>query len=260
MNKNKVNWIKNSKKNLLKEILKLDNINLSYDSWKTYILKNISFSVFSWEVLSIIWLNWSWKSSLLKIISGIQKQDSGKIVKKFEKLAYVPQKINLEESFPILVSEFIKIYNEWISLIVIEDFLAKFNSKELINKRIDKLSWWQLQKILIISALLSYPDLILLDEPTAWIDIIWEEIFYEIIKEVKEYFPNLSIILVSHNIHLVYKNSDKVICLHENNFCCHWTAMEVWTNPIIQNIFWEYILPYKHKPHSYKEKKWCKIC
>ena len=200
MNKNKINCVKKIINKASNEILELKNINLSFDNWKTYVLKDISFSVFSWEILSIIWLNWSWKSSLLKIISWIQKQNSGTIIKKYKLLSYVPQKINLENSFPITVKEFIQIYNEKIKLIDIENFLEKFNSKELINKKIEKLSWGQLQKVLIISALLSNPDLILLDEPTAWIDIIWEEIFYKIIKEIKNIFPNLSIILVSHNI------------------------------------------------------------
>lgn len=240
-----------------KEVLNLKNINLSYDKGKTYVLKNISFSVFSWEVLSIIWLNWSWKSSLLKIISKIQRQDSWKVTRNYEKLAYVPQKINLDDSFPIQVKEFIKIYNEKTNLEEIKELLKKFNSENLINKRIDKLSWGQLQKVLIISALLSKPDLILLDEPTAWIDIIWEETFYEIIKEVKSHFKDISIILVSHNIKLVYKNSDKVVCLHENNFCCHGTPEEVWTNPITKSVFWDYTLPYKHKPHSCEDHKLC---
>lgn len=240
-----------------KEILKLKNINLSYDNKKTYVLKDISFSVFSWEVLSIIWLNWSWKTSLLKIISKIQKQSSWNITRNYKKLSYVPQKINLDNSFPILTKEFIKIYNEKSKIKDIENLLEKFNSKDILNKRIDKLSWWQVQKVLIISALLDNPDIILLDEPTAWIDIIWEEIFYEIIKEVKSIFPELSIILVSHNIHLVYKNSDKVICLNNNNFCCHWTPKEVWLNKNVQKLFWEYTLPYEHNPHSKKEHKSC---
>jgi len=240
-----------------KEILKLENINLSYDNWKTYVLKNISFSVFSWEVLSIIWLNWSWKSSLLKIISGIKKFDSGIVKKSYNNLSYVPQKINLNNSFPVLVYEFIQIYNESSTIKEIEVLLWKFNSKELINKRVDKLSWWELQKVLIISALLSEPDLILLDEPTAWIDMVWEEIFYEIIKEVKEIFPKISIILVSHNLNLVYKNSDKVICLHENNFCCHWTPAQIGANPTIKNIFSKYTTPYNHNPHSHKEHNSC---
>jgi len=240
-----------------KEILSLDNINLSYDNKKTYILKDISFSVLAWEILSIIWLNWSWKSSLLKVISKIQKQSSWKIKRNYKKLSYVPQKINLDNSFPILTREFIKIYNEKTKVRDIENLLETFNSKGILNKRIDKLSWWQVQKLLIISALLDNPDIILLDEPTAWIDIVWEEIFYEIIKEVKSHFPNISIILVSHNINLVYKNSDKVICLHENNFCCHWTPKEVWSNPTIKSLFWDYILPYDHHPHSNKEHKLC---
>lgn len=240
-----------------REILKLENINLSYDNQKTYVLKDISFSVFSGEVLSIIWLNWSWKSSLLKIISGIKKQDSWNIIKNYSRLSYVPQKVNFDNSFPVLVREFIKIYNENAKTKDIEELLEKFNSLFLLNKKIEKLSWWELQKVLIISALLNNPDLILLDEPTAWIDLVWEEIFYEIIKEVKEIFPNISIILVSHNIHLVYKNSDKVICLHDNNFCCHWTPAQLWANPVINNIFGKYTLPYEHKPHSHKEHKGC---
>lgn len=238
-----------------KEILKLENISLSYDNKKTYVLKDISFWVFSWEILSIIWVNGAWKSSLLKIIAWINKQSSWKIIKNYKKLSYVPQKINLDDSFPILVEEFIKIYNEKVKLKEISKLLEKFNSKDLIWKRVDKLSWWQLQKVLIVSSLLSNPDLILLDEPTAWIDIVWEEIFYKIIKEIKNNFPNISIILVSHNINLVYKNSDKVICLHENNFCCHGSPMEVWNNPLIKAMFGWYALPYKHNPHSHEEHK-----
>lgn len=240
-----------------KNILELKNISLSYDNWKTYVLKNISFSVFSWEILSIIWLNWSWKSSLLKIIAGINKNYSWEILRNYKKLAYVPQKINLDSSFPILVKEFIRIYNEKIKENEILNFLKKFKSEELLNKKIDKLSWGQLQKVLIISALLSKPDIILLDEPTAWIDVVWEEQFYEIIKEVKNIFPKISIILVSHNINLVYKNSDKVICLHKQNFCCHWTPAQVWENPTIKKLFWKYTLPYEHHPHKPEEHKSC---
>lgn len=250
-----MNLIENSSVYPMGEILKLEDISLSYNNKKTYVLKNISFSVYPSEILSIIWLNWAWKSSLLKIIAWIIKQSAWKITRNYKKLAYVPQKINIDNSFPVLVEEFIKIYNEKIDIFEIEKFLKKFNSNYLIWKKISKLSWWELQKVLIVSALLWNPDLILLDEPTAWIDIIWEEIFYEIIKEVKIIFPEISIILVSHNIKLVYKNSDKVICLHENNSCCHGSPLEVWNNPLTKAIFWEYTLPYNHNPHNHNEHK-----
>ncbi|NVP17993.1 metal ABC transporter ATP-binding protein [Candidatus Gracilibacteria bacterium] len=238
------------KVNTLEEILKLENVSLSYDNKKTYVLKDISFGVLSGEILSIIGMNGSGKSTLLKVIAGIQKIDSGKIIKNYKKLSYVPQKISLDKTFPILVSEFIKIYNPKTTKENIISYLKKFNSENLFEKNIASLSGGEFQKVLIISALLNKPDLILLDEPTAGIDIIGEEIFYEIIKEVKVIFPKISIILVSHNIKLVYKNSDKVICLHENNFCCHGSPLEVSANKITESIFGKYTLPYKHNPHD----------
>jgi len=244
-----------NKDNSKQEILKLEKIDLSYNNKKTYVLKDISFSVFSWEILSIIWVNWAWKSSLLKIIAWIQKQSSWKIIKNYKKLSYVPQKISIDKNFPILVSEFIKIYNIWVKNSEIKKLLKEFDAENLFEKKVWDLSWWQLQKVLIISALISSPDIILLDEPTAWIDIIWEETFYKIIKNVQEKYPSLSIILVSHNIKLVYKNSDKVICLHENNFCCHWTPLEVSSNKITESLFWKYTLPYKHNPHNKNNHK-----
>ena len=240
----------NFEENKQKEILKIENIFLSFDNKKTYVLKDISFWVLSWEVLSIISVNWSGKSTLLKVIAWIQKIDSWKIIKNYKKLSYVPQKISLDKTFPIKVSEFIKINNEKINDEKILFYLDKFNSSYLFDKNISSLSGWEFQKILIISALLNEPDMILLDEPTAWIDIIWEEIFYELIKEVKSIFPKIAIILVSHNIKLVYKNSDKVICLHENNFCCHGTPSIVSQNKITESIFGKYTLPYKHNPHD----------
>ncbi|MCP4522782.1 MAG: ATP-binding cassette domain-containing protein, partial [Candidatus Gracilibacteria bacterium] len=127
-----------------KQILELKNISLSYDKKNTYVLKNISFSVFSGEVLSIIGLNGSGKSSLLKIIAQIQKQSGGVLIRNYKKLSYVPQKMNLEESFPILVKEFIQIYNSNVTFTKIQDFLSKFHSAEIINKRIDSLSGGQL--------------------------------------------------------------------------------------------------------------------
>lgn len=232
------------------KILELKNVCVSYDNNKTFVLNDISFEVEKWQTLSIIWLNWSWKSTLLKTIAWIQKLSSWKIKKENIKISYVPQKVDIDKSFPINVVEFINIFNKNIEKEKIISYFEKFNSKYLIDKNISNLSWWEFQKMLIISSIVNNPDLILLDEPTSWIDIIWEEIFYEIINDLKKLFPDISLIIVSHNIHLVYKYSQKVICLHENNFCCHGTPWEIKNNDSIKKIFWEYIAPYEHNPHD----------
>lgn len=232
------------------ELLRLDKVSLSFDKWKTYVLKDISFSVAYWEVLSIIWLNGTWKTSLLKLIAWIEKLTSGKIIRNYKNLSYIPQKINIDSSFPISVREFIEIYNPKVETKEIENYLEKFQMQNFLDRNISSLSWWEFQKVLIISSLVSNPDLLLLDEPTSAVDLVSEKLFYDIIAEVKNIFPNIAIILVSHSINLVYKNSDKVICLHQDNFCCHWTPSEIKTNKKILEIFWDYVWEYEHNPHE----------
>lgn len=235
---------------MTKKLLEIQNISLSYNKWKTFILKDINFSVSEWEILSIIGKNGTGKSSLLKAIGGIQTIHTGKIKKYTKKISYVPQKLHLEASFPVLVEEFFSIFNSDITTKKITEYLKLFDIEKLRNRNIHNLSGGEFQKVLILNALVSEPDILLLDEPTSWIDVIWEELFYKNISEIKKSFPKLAIILVSHNLSLVYKNSSRVICLHENNFCCHGTPQELSKNSDIQNIFWEYLRPYEHQPHS----------
>ena len=231
-------------------ILELKNISFWFDWSENYLLKDINFSLNKWEIISLIWLNWAWKTTLLKIIAWIYKPNKWKIIRKYHNLAYVPQKLNIDKNFPITVYDFINIFNDKLDKKYLKKLFEMFCTKNLYNKKIWNLSWWELQKILIISALVSKPDLILLDEPTAWIDIVWEENFYAIISQVKEIFPNISIILVSHNLNLVYKNSDYIVCLHKGNYCCHGTPSEEEFNKKVQNIFWKNLSFYEHNPHD----------
>lgn len=232
------------------KILEIKKLNLSYDNWKNFILKDFNFSVYKWEIISIIWKNWAWKSSLLKAIIWNENIFSGEIKKFSKKISYVPQKLELDKTFPLTCEDFIKIYNEKVEKKDLEKYFSLFEVKWFEKKNINFLSWWEFQKILIINSLISNPDLVLLDEPTAWIDMIGEDIFYKNIFKIKEILPKISIIIISHNLKLVYKNSDRIICLHENNFCCHWTVSEISKNSEIKKIFWDFIWEYKHNPHK----------
>jgi zinc transport system ATP-binding protein len=233
-----------------KTLLEIQKLSLSYDKSKSFILKDISFCLQEWEILSIIGKNGTGKSSLLKAIAGIQKIHSGKIIRHTQSISYIPQKLDLDTNFPLLIEEFFQIFNNDVSEETIYTYLKLFKVESLKGRNIHKLSGWEFQKILIINALVSQPDVLLLDEPTSWIDVIWEELFYRNISEVKKTFPKLSIVLVSHNLSLVYKNASRVICLHENNFCCHGTPQQLSENSDIQDIFWEYLRPYHHQPHA----------
>lgn len=67
--------------------------------------------------------------------------------------------------------------------------------------------------------------------------MVGEEKFYENIALIKELYPKIAIILVSHNLHLVYKNSTRILCLHDNNLCCHGSPKEILENDEIKDIF-----------------------
>lgn len=158
-------------------------------------------------------------------------------------------------TFPVQVEEFINIYNPAAELSEVKKYFIAFDAISLMSKKTSDLSGGELQKVLIISALLSKPELVLLDEPTAGIDVIGEENFYKNIALVQKNFPKISIILVSHNLHLVYKNSDKVLCLHKNNFCCHGSTQDIKNNAQVQEIFGDLVRPYEHHPHNHHAHK-----
>lgn len=231
-------------------ILDISNVHLSYDNGKSFILKDISFSLSEGEILSIIGKNGTGKSSLLKAIAGVESIFSWKIQKNTNNISYIPQKLYLEKSFPLSVWEFFKIFNDSLSEKKVTGLLEQFGVKKLNNRNIHTLSGWEFQRILIINALIPEPDVVLLDEPTSGIDLSGEEDFYKNIAEIQKNFPKIAIILVSHNLHLVYKNSNRVICLHENNLCCHGSPSEVLENKDVKNIFGKYLRPYEHTPHK----------
>ena len=234
----------------MNNIVEVSHLTISYDLKKTAILKDISFSLWEWEILSIIGRNGTGKSSLLKAIAWIIPIHSGKIVKTTKQISYVPQKLQMEKSFPLQVREFLKIFNTHVSDTDIKKHLKLFHVDDLLERSIHVLSGWEFQKILVINALLSEPELLLLDEPTSGIDIVGEEKFYENIALVKELYPKIAIILVSHNLHLVYKNSTRILCLHENNLCCHGSPSEILENDEINDVFGDYLRPYQHHPHA----------
>ena len=123
-----------------KILLELVHVSISYDQGKSYILKDISFSLSQGEILSIIGKNGTGKSSLLKAISGIQKIQNGTIVKHTSNISYIPQKLELDKTFPLLVNEFFHIYNSGISKDTISKYLKLFDIEKLKTRNIHDLS------------------------------------------------------------------------------------------------------------------------
>lgn len=226
----------------MKDIINIQNLNLELSGQK--ILENINFTVKSGEIATIIGLNGSGKTSLLKVILGIYQASSGQLNIQTDKIAYVPQKLHFDQSIPISVSELLQVYSSKNTSQII-DKLREVKANDLIEKQLGTLSGGELQRVLIANALLQEPELLLLDEATAGIDIVGEKNFYELIYKIHKQYQ-MTIVMVSHDIHTVFAASDQILCINKH-VCCSGKPAEVEGNKEFKKLFGQHLAPFNHE-------------
>jgi len=216
------------------------------------ILENINLKIERGKIFSIIGPNGSGKSTIAKIICEIIKPTSGKIKKKRSlKIGYVPQQFHIDKFMPISAEYFFNINgltkSDYLPLI------SKFRLAKKMHRNLSQLSGGELQRILLVNAFASNPDLLVLDEPTQYLDIDGQIELYKIIEE----YANLhktAVLIISHDLHMVMKSSDHVICLNRH-ICCEGSAADVQVNEDFNKLFGNQLLslvvPYQHH-HNHK--------
>ncbi|CAL4321437.1 zinc ABC transporter ATP-binding protein ZnuC [Buchnera aphidicola] len=183
------------------------------------ILSNISLSIIPNRILTIIGPNGAGKSTLVRVILGLLKPNKGNIIRRKNlKIGYVPQKINLDITFPISVIKFMELFNYDKQKQNILKALQNVQAEHLKNFQITKLSGGEIQKILLARALLNKPELLILDEPNQGIDMSSQMILYKLINKLRKQL-SCSMLIVSHDLNLVMSYTDEVICLN-NHICC----------------------------------------
>ena len=134
------------------------------------IINDISLQLKKGQITTLIGPNGGGKTSIAKIALQLISPTSGKVItsKKISR-GYMPQKINLDKSFPISAFDFIGLAkNKFIIDQYFQDLCDKLNVLKILNHPICDLSGGQLQKILFLRAIISKPDFIVLDEPTQY--------------------------------------------------------------------------------------------
>ncbi len=216
-----------------KQVLKVENLSLIIDEKK--ILTDISFEIKPEEVLAIIGPNGSGKSMLLKTLVGINIPTSGTITWAPEtKVGYLPQRFQVDHYLPMTIEEFLSLkknpkysLSEVFSLIKIEKGWRK--------KNLAHLSSGQLQKILLAWAILDKPEILLFDEPMENVDIAGQESIYRLLHELQETL-HVALIIVSHDLNLVYRYADQVLCLNQK-MLCYGAPYEALTEQKIKELF-----------------------
>lgn len=204
-------------------IINIENLSFKYKA--NYILEDINLSVNSDDFLVIIGPNGGGKSTLLKLILGLLKVQKGKIENRLKKeqLGYVPQNTNLNINFPITVLEVVLLgtlgaKNRFFSYTKEQknrayEALKQVNMSEYANQKIKDLSGGQRQRVFIARALAQEPKVLLLDEPTASIDVKGQKQIYDLLKKLNE---NICIVVVSHDISVMLNYAKKVAHINKN--------------------------------------------
>jgi zinc transport system ATP-binding protein len=187
--------------------------NLTFKYNNEVILDNINLEIKKNDYIALIGPNGGGKTTLIKLILGLLKPTSGEIILKTKKIGYVPQYTNFSLDIPIRVidvvlqgrlNKFKFFYNNEDKKIALEK-LKLVNMDDFANKKISNLSGGQRQRVLIARALVSEPEVLILDEPTSAIDIKGQKEIYKILKEL-----DITKIIISHDINILLEGVNKV--------------------------------------------------
>lgn len=199
------------------------------------VLSHVSLSIEPAEIVTILGPNGSGKSTLLRALLGILPLASGQVTRSPGlRLGYVPQKLAIDRSMPMTVRRFLSLPAR-VGNAEASAALARVGLPDLETRQMAALSGGQFQRVLLARALLTRPQLLILDEPTQGLDQPGEAAFYRLIEELRRE-TGAAILMVSHDLHVVMAASDRVICLN-GHICCEGTPRVVSNAPEYRALF-----------------------
>lgn len=217
---------------MTKHLIEINNLTFKYEN--NIILNDVSFDITQNENIGILGRNGGGKSTLIKILLGFIKPVSGSVKYNIDrkKIGYLPQIREFDASFPISVYDLVisgltnkkNLFRKFSrqEKKTASDIMEEFGISELRDKLINEVSGGQLQRALIARALISNPELIILDEPESFLDKNFESKLYSKLKMMDD----STIIIISHELDEVYKHIDSVLLVereakfykNKNNF------------------------------------------
>ena len=222
--------------------------NLSHSFGEDLVLRNVSFQVPKRDFFIIIGPNGSGKTTLMKILSGILKPRNGELkilnrsIDQYHRkalartIAFVPQMTFAD--FPFTVNEIVLMgrspYLGMLGLEVENDLeianqaITFTGLEDLAHRKLDQLSGGEQQRVFIARAICQEPDIILLDEPTASLDLAYQVRIMDLMEQLKNE-KGITVVMVSHDVNLAAMYADHLLLLHNGQVMCQGLPDEVIT-------------------------------
>lgn len=230
--------------------------NLSHSFGENLVLENISFQVPQRDFFIIIGPNGSGKTTLMKIISGILKPQNGRLeilnrsIDQYHRkslaqtIAFVPQMLSAD--FPFTVFEMVLMgRSPYLGILGLEQendleianqAIAFTGLENLAHRKLDQLSGGEQQRVFIARAICQEPDIILLDEPTASLDLAYQVRIMDLMEQLKKE-KGITVVMVSHDVNLAAMYADHLILLHKGQVVCQGLPDEVITYQTLEAAY-----------------------
>lgn len=208
------------------KILSIENLTVEYD--KHIALRNVTIDIDEHDFVGITGPNGGGKSTLLKSILGLVPSHSGNIIHfrngqriRQLRMGYMPQYNNVDRRFPITVEEVIRAgqlmccnqtHSDQKHKEMLDETLDRLNLTDLRTRSIEELSGGQLQRTLLGRAIITQPEILLLDEPDTYLDHESEKMLYNTLHSINS---DTAIVLVSHDAQSLYDHCTRIACVAE---------------------------------------------
>jgi len=214
--------------------------NLFFQANAQKILEDISLTILPGDYCAIIGPNGGGKTTLIRLLLGLGKPTKGEIklfgqalsrFKRWNKIGYVPQRASqLDQNFPATVLEVVKmgrIAKQGLfsratqeDRDAIEEAMLKMDVTDIQEKLIGELSGGQRQRVMIARALASKPEVLILDEPNTGVDVVSQQRFYKLLRELNKN-ENMTIIFITHDIGVIADDIGRLFTVNQTLLTCN---------------------------------------
>ena len=186
------------------------------------------------ELTTLIGPNGAGKTTLVRLLLGLERPSAGTVrTAEGLRIGYVPQRIHVDDALPITVRRFLALGGAPREAIT--EALREVGAAHVMHKPLQTISGGEMRRALLARALLRDPDLLVLDEPTAGVDLNGQAELYALINAVRRE-KNCAVLLISHDLHVVMAATDHVLCLN-HHVCCSGSPDAVSEHPEYLALF-----------------------
>jgi zinc transport system ATP-binding protein len=201
----------------------------------TDVLQHVDLTLRAGEIVTLIGPNGAGKTSLLRVALGLTKPTSGTVRRRRgTTFGYVPQRFAVDPTLPLTVGRFLSLPRRR-SRAQVTNALTEVGVPEAIDRELPTLSGGEFQRVMLARALLRRPDVLVLDEPLQGVDVTGQVALFELIAQLRR-THGFAVLMVSHDLHLVMRQTDHVLCLN-HHVCCRGEPESVSRHPDYQRLF-----------------------